>query len=81
MAKKKDQAPASFQYFAGAVEPQAAPVEEARIADLSEDEQTARNIRSFLERRPPSPWLKTDSKQAQAQAHPSLALPVEEESS
>ena len=77
MAKKKDQAPASFQYFAGAVELQAAPVEEARIADLSEDEQTAQNIRSFLERRTPSPWLRPESKQAQA--HPSLALPVEGE--
>lgn len=52
---------ARFSYFAG---PQSTPsaVNEL-VAEMTEEEQTAHNVQTFLAKRPPSPWHKPEEKQ------------------
>ena len=76
MAKKKDSQPASFQYFAGAAGNNAEEQPPAVAAVVrTEEEQIAENVRVFLEKRPPAPWLKPEDKPARA--HRAVELPVE----
>lgn len=78
MAKKKATTSASFQYFADGIGNDADAQQAASAAARTEDEQVAENVRIFLEKRPPSPWLKPEDKPVRP--HPVLALPTEESS-
>ena len=57
---------AKFSYFAG---PQAAPsAANDLVAEMTEEEQIAHNVQTFLARRPPSPWQKPEEKRPPANA-------------
>ena len=55
---------ASFSYFAGP-EIASGPVNEL-IAEMTEEEQIAHNVQTFLAKRSPSPWHKPEQKQPPA---------------
>ena len=57
---------ARFSHFAGP-EVAPSPVNDL-VAQMTEEEQVAHNVQTFLARRAPSPWHKPESKQPPANA-------------
>ncbi|MBS1725063.1 MAG: hypothetical protein JSS66_19150 [Armatimonadetes bacterium] len=56
MANKKADEPATFAYFAELNSPTPAETAVQSTVSLSEEDQIQENVKTFLKKRPPSPW-------------------------
>lgn len=77
MAKKKADEPVTFTYFAEASPSISTEPDVLATANLSEEELIQHNVKTFLEKRPASPWLKERHRAVHGPIF--LASPVQEE--